>query len=346
MSDNPKSTDEIWQQRISDAVINARKTEISAADIYGKEFPPIKWVIPDILPEGVFWLAGSPKIGKSWLAMSISLAVASGGLVFGDREVEPGDVLHFALEDNQRRLQSRMKMLLPEGQTPSDRLRFNTEALRADYGLIDYMGEWIGDVITPRLIVVDTYLKIQSGIDSPSASQYQIDYERLDPLVKFANANSITLLLVHHLRKTESDDALNMVSGSVGMTAAVDGVLTLTRERGQDAGYFFVTGRDVQEEKYAMTLQDGCNWQLEGKAEEYALNEKQRNIQDVLRDGSSKSLKELCDALDLEYGKNKGNVRRTVLKMLDDGLLDRQGSRYRLHRAEHREYPGSNSVTH
>ena len=75
----------------------------SAAELQGRVFPPIQWIVPGILPEGLTLLAGKPKLGKSWLALDIAVAVASGGSVLG-RECEPGPVLCLALEDNQRRL--------------------------------------------------------------------------------------------------------------------------------------------------------------------------------------------------------------------------------------------------
>ncbi len=37
----------------------------SAAELQGRVFPPIKWIVPDILPEGLTLLAGKPKLGKS-----------------------------------------------------------------------------------------------------------------------------------------------------------------------------------------------------------------------------------------------------------------------------------------
>jgi hypothetical protein len=46
----------------------------SAADLQGRVFPPIKWIVPDILPEGLTLLAGKPKLGKSWLALDIAVA--------------------------------------------------------------------------------------------------------------------------------------------------------------------------------------------------------------------------------------------------------------------------------
>jgi RecA-family ATPase len=39
--------------------------------------------VPGILPEGVNILAGRPKMGKSWAALNIAVAVASGGRALG-----------------------------------------------------------------------------------------------------------------------------------------------------------------------------------------------------------------------------------------------------------------------
>ena len=97
----------------------------SAADLQGRVFPPIKWIVPDILPEGLTLLAGKPKLGKSWLALDIAVAVASGGSVLG-RECEPGPVLCLALEDNQRRLQRRLQRVAGSTSWPRD-LEFHTE---------------------------------------------------------------------------------------------------------------------------------------------------------------------------------------------------------------------------
>ena len=33
---------------------------ISAADLQRIEFPPIKWIVPGVLPEGLTFLAGKP----------------------------------------------------------------------------------------------------------------------------------------------------------------------------------------------------------------------------------------------------------------------------------------------
>jgi RecA-family ATPase len=56
--------------------------------------------------------AGKPKLGKSWLALSLAEAIAAGGVAFGVKRVEQGKTLYLALEDNHRRLQGRLKKVL------------------------------------------------------------------------------------------------------------------------------------------------------------------------------------------------------------------------------------------
>jgi len=46
-------------------------------------FPPIRWIVPDVLPEGATILAGRPKLGKSWMALDMALAVARGAYCLG-----------------------------------------------------------------------------------------------------------------------------------------------------------------------------------------------------------------------------------------------------------------------
>ena len=75
-------------------------------------FKPINYVVPGIIVEGLTLFAGKPKIGKSWLLFHAGIAVARNGFTLGDKHCMEGDVLYCALEDNERRLQSRATKLL------------------------------------------------------------------------------------------------------------------------------------------------------------------------------------------------------------------------------------------
>lgn len=106
---------------------------IRASELQSLQFPPIKYVIPDYVAEGLTIFAGRPKLGKSWCCLDWGGAVASGGVAFGSIQCEEGDVLYLALEDNQRRLKSRLEKVFPTGDWP-DRLTFWTECDRLDRG--------------------------------------------------------------------------------------------------------------------------------------------------------------------------------------------------------------------
>ena len=81
---------------------------INAQALRKAKLPAIKWAVEGFLPSGLTILGGGPKTGKSILALHLGIGVAIGGCVLGKIEVEQGDVLYLALEDNQRRLQERL----------------------------------------------------------------------------------------------------------------------------------------------------------------------------------------------------------------------------------------------
>ena len=68
----------------------------TAADLMKEDLPPVRWAVPGILPEGLSLLAGKPKLGKSWLALGLAVAKASGGVALGKIPVEQGEVLYLA----------------------------------------------------------------------------------------------------------------------------------------------------------------------------------------------------------------------------------------------------------
>ncbi len=129
------------------------KLAFTAEALQKKDFPPIKYVIPGFVPEGVTILAGKPKLGKSWMTLDFSLAVAFGGVAFGSIQCEQGDVLHMALEDNPRRLQSRLYQML--GDTPwPKRLTFLTQCDFIDEGVLELIHQLGPKRVTVHLSVL------------------------------------------------------------------------------------------------------------------------------------------------------------------------------------------------
>src|SRR5262249_52909992 len=81
---------------------------ITAAELQTKQFAPVRIVVPGLIPEGVTIVAGKPKIGKSFLALDVCIAVAGDRFVLGEIKPVQGDALYLALEDNERRLKKRI----------------------------------------------------------------------------------------------------------------------------------------------------------------------------------------------------------------------------------------------
>jgi hypothetical protein len=54
------------------------------------------------------------------------------------------------------------------------------------------------------------------------------------------------------------------VSGTNGLAGSADTMIVLHRERQASTGLLKITGRDVAENEYAITLADGAAWVLAG----------------------------------------------------------------------------------
>jgi hypothetical protein len=220
------------------------------------EFEPIRFVVPGLIAEGLTLFAGKPKIGKSWLVLHAACAVAAGKTTLGDIQCEPGDVFYAALEDNKRRLQRRMRALF--GTDPWPRLYVVHEMKKLADGGLAQIKRWVGEVPRPRLVIIDT-LKMVRSAASRNQSYYEADYESVKELRDLAAAHNIAIVVVHHLRKAEAEDPFDTVSGTLGLTGAVDTIMLLKRE---GAGIILAAkGRDVEEIVKAVEFdRETCTW--------------------------------------------------------------------------------------
>ena len=242
-----------------------RKQVTTAATLRRQTFPPIKYVVPSLLPEGLSILAGRPKLGKSWMALDVCLAIAAGRFCLGERKPAQGDVLYCALEDNQRRLQKRIDKLLPTfGAEWPERLTLTTTWRRLDKGGVSDISEWIAGVTEPRLVVLDTL----AGVRPIRTQQgYSEDYESLATLHRLANERGIAIVVLHHTRKMEAEDPLDTVSGTLGLAGCADTVLVLNRS--SQGTTLYVRGRDIEEAEHAVSFdKHSCKWTILGSASE------------------------------------------------------------------------------
>lgn len=226
----------------------------SCEEIMTTLYKPTVFAVEGLLAQGLFILAGSPKVGKSWLALELCLSVAKGETLL-DRQTQQGSALYFCLEDSYQRIQSRLYELTDE---PSDKLFFSLKADSIGNGLEEQIIKFKSEHDDLRLVVIDTLQMVRNETES----SYGSDYAEIVPLKSLAEQLGISIVLVHHLRKAADSDPFNMISGSTGLSGATDGQLVLKKDRrcgGQ--AVLYATGRDIEDQELSLTKQ-GARWVL------------------------------------------------------------------------------------
>ena len=238
-------------------------TRFSLRDLVATELPDVRWVVPGIVPDGLTLLAGPPKLGKSWLVLDLALQVAGGGS-FLDNDVEAGDALYLALEDNPRRLRGRALKLLAGAPAP-DGLELWTRAGKLSSGLIPDVEAWLDERPDARLVIIDTLGRVQDAAGDAKDGGYADAVEALAGLQDVAAARGVAVVVITHTKKggwSNGGDPLEAVLGSQGYAGTADSILVLKRERGEDVGELFVTGREIEDEtKLKVRFDDAaCRW--------------------------------------------------------------------------------------
>lgn len=243
-SDKPAETLPAW--KIRPASGTAVSKGISAHELFHADFPPARFVVDGLIGDGLTVLGGKPKGGKSWLALLLGWAIASGTEVDG-RATWQGEVLYLALEDTRRRLQGRLKKLHAElGWTVPETLTIHTAWPRVDDGGLYFIGEWLeANRTTARLVIVDVLAKFRKP-QKGNANNYSDDYEAVGGLKEMVDHFGVSALFLHHTRKLKAEDPFDEMSGTYGISGPADTLWILDNENGQDAR-LFVRGRDIAE---------------------------------------------------------------------------------------------------
>lgn len=200
---------------------------ISAEELLSTPLPPVKWIIPGLLPAGLALFAGPSKAGKSWLALWLCLQIAQGNPVW-NREIEPRTVIYFSLEDTFNRLQNRIFQLIDGGDAP-ERLILQTECPSIGQGLEEQIDSLIYTYSDVGMIVIDTLQKVR--VSDGNGGMYANDYKEAGALKKLADKYGICILLIHHLRKQSASDPFDQISGSTGLVGVADTSWVMQRKR-------------------------------------------------------------------------------------------------------------------
>ena len=128
---------------------------INCGELMTEPLKPIEFVVDNLITQGLFILAGAPKIGKSWLALDICLSVAKGEPVLNAKTAQ-GTSLYLCLEDSRIRIQNRLYEMTDE---PTEHLKFALLANSICSGLEEQIERFISEHRDTKIIFIDTLQK-------------------------------------------------------------------------------------------------------------------------------------------------------------------------------------------
>jgi hypothetical protein len=311
---------------------------IDSVSLLALPVKPTKFIISQLMPVGLNILAGSPKVGKSWLAFWLCLQVAKGEPVW-EYETQQCAVLYLALEDNVERLQLRHSRITDKG---SRSLFFATSAGTIIGSLLEQLEMFMLAHPDVGLIVIDTLQKINPNTNGT----YYDDSGAINKIKSFADGHRIAILLVHHVKKQVDSDVINNVLGSSGITGSADNIYVLAKDSRIDStATLHAIGRDIKSVQIPLIFDsDTCVWNLdagvdelladaldailadcdtyEGTATNLLMELKKHIDLDINPNVLSRRLGEMKTALEVEYGicmnfKKKNNKRIIAMSHID-----------------------------
>ena len=273
-------------------------TAKKASELDNEQIDPPVFLVPNLIPVGLSLVVAPPKFGKSWLCLDLALSVST-GTEFLDMPTVQHGVLYLALEDNYWRLQSRMRKVIGIDNriTPPGNLYLTNESPMLAEDFTKHLDKFItthGDI---ALVIIDTLQKVR-GLTTRRDNAYNIDYNDIGKLQKFALDRGIGLVLVHHTKKgiDESDFVMN-ASGTNGITGSADSILTLNRRNRKDKRTVLdITGRDVIAKTYILQFNDATfRWENLGEEKDFKQTEEEA---DYDADPLAKTVKYYLDMAD------------------------------------------------
>ena len=201
----------------------------SVSDLTDEERKPPEFIIDDMLPVGVTFLSGPPKTRKSFLALQMAIAVATGTPFWG-RKVLQCEVAYYDLEGSKSRISTRTDhMSTPIPPSVHIRNKGLEKGEQLADGLVDKIAALHRACPQLRLVIIDTYSRARGYVRAGGGNAYDADVRLLEPIQQMALKENIAILFVHHDKKGAAlaSDSLERLSGTMGISGSADCVINL-----------------------------------------------------------------------------------------------------------------------
>lgn len=313
---------DVWNRDGADAVRSALSATDTATinplegfaittglSLIQKQFSPLVWLKEDLIPTpNLVLIAGAPKCGKSWYALSLARDLVTDGY----------KTFYIANEDTEQRLKARYKKV---SVFPNELLIFlsglsSEKPLPRGDAAITFLRALKALYADLRCIIIDT---IQGIRDHSIKQDYGSVEVELSKLRKLAHELEITIVVVHHTRKQTDFEtaALDSILGSTAIGATVETILMMQRVSHSKDVDLFITGKDVEERAdYRLVWTDrGFNDPIEKRFAD--LGHFQKSVFDYVNAHPRCTQASIVEAL----GKSKQQVNEAVKRLIEVDLM-------------------------
>ena len=317
---------QIYQLPPLDIVAYTPPSTISAADLQKIEYAPPEFIVDSIFIPGCYLVVGKPKSKKSWLMLHIALQVARGGMVFGAFNAAKHEALYLDLEGSENGISQRLKMMhllnesWPAGLHFGSSEQWNFRGVEALAQLDGYL------TANPkiRFVIVDVLQNFREPIDARQPA-YAQDYNAIKPVQRLAHKHNIVICLIHHTRKAKGEDPFDEVSGTTGLTGAVDGTLIIRRADG-DMNTTILETRfrnlpDTEPMRLMWDMYHNCHKIEEADAVEIIVGAERRRVLKCFVDNEAHDAGDIAARVD----KTLGNIRVILQRLESDGFIGKVG---------------------
>jgi hypothetical protein len=134
----------------------------------------------------------------------------------------------------------------------------------------------------------------------------------------------VAILCVVHTNKSHGQytDVCDSILGSTGLTASVDTILVLARERGGAEAMLHIVSREFDEDaEFALKRDPVTSWVLLGDGAEYRLTAARRSVVDAVRKLTTDGGKAFPKDIIREAAKPRDTIYQLLKKMTDAGQV-------------------------
>lgn len=195
-------------------------------DLTEEEKKPPEFIVDGMVPCGLTFLSGAPKIRKTFMGLQLAFSVANEQPFLGHKTLRC-DVAYLDLEGSKSRAAFRAEKMSME--IPRNVFITNGVKERLADGLVDKLWQLHRENPQIRLIIIDTYSRSRGRYLAGGANAYDADVSLLEPVQRMALDENIAILFIHHDKKGAgfTTDSFERMSGTMGISGSADSVLNL-----------------------------------------------------------------------------------------------------------------------